>query len=53
MTFTNFDNENTNIMTVILESLPKESGLTKIEYEGPAIALYTRNPKFLIENSQL
>lgn len=54
MTFTNFDNENSNqnIMTVILKSLPKESGLTKIEYEGPAIALYTCNPKFLIENSQ-
>ncbi|HUG97326.1 MAG TPA: hypothetical protein VMJ94_07275, partial [Nitrososphaera sp.] len=24
-----------NIMAVILQSLPQESGLTKIEYEGP------------------
>ena len=38
------DSEGQNIMAVILQSLPKESGLTKIEYEGPKIALYSRNP---------
>src|SRR5688500_4275434 len=55
MEFTNFDNEQSsqNIMATILKSLPKESGLTKIEYEGPSIALYSKNPKFLIENSQI
>ncbi|HET7643777.1 MAG TPA: beta-CASP ribonuclease aCPSF1 [Nitrososphaeraceae archaeon] len=55
MEFTNFDNEQSsqNIMAAILKNLPKESGLTKIEYEGPSIALYSKNPKFLIENSQI
>lgn len=40
-------------MAVILQSLPKESGLTKIEYEGPRIALYSRNPAYLMQNNQL
>ncbi len=55
MEFTNFDNEQSsqNIMATILKNLPKESGLTKIEYEGPSIALYSKNPKFLIENSHI
>ena len=42
-----------NIMAVILQSLPQESGLTKIEYEGPRIALYSKNPAYLMQNSQL
>jgi KH/beta-lactamase-domain protein len=55
MEFTNFDNQQSsqNIMATILKSLPKESGLTKIEYEGPSIALYSKNPRLLIENSQI
>jgi KH/beta-lactamase-domain protein len=56
MEFTNFENEQStsqNIMATILKSLPKESGLTKIEYEGPSIALYSKNPRFLIENYQI
>jgi KH/beta-lactamase-domain protein len=40
-------------MTVILQSLPQEAGLTKIEYEGPRIALYSKNPSYLMQNSQL
>src|SRR5215510_7415992 len=42
-----------NIMAVILQSMPQEAGLTKIEYEGPCIALYSKNPKYLLQNSQL
>lgn len=42
-----------NIMAVILHSLPSESGLTKIEYEGPRIALYSKNPSYLIHNAQV
>ncbi|HXG07661.1 MAG TPA: MBL fold metallo-hydrolase, partial [Nitrososphaera sp.] len=42
-----------NIMAIILQSLPQESGLTKIEYEGPRIALYSKNPGYLMQNSQL
>ena len=40
-------------MAVILQSLPQEAALTKIEYEGPRIALYSRNPGYLMQNSQL
>ncbi|HEY1211917.1 MAG TPA: beta-CASP ribonuclease aCPSF1 [Nitrososphaera sp.] len=42
-----------NIMAVILQSMPQDAGLTKIEYEGPCIALYSKNPKYLLQNSQL
>lgn len=42
-----------NIMAVILQSLPHEANLTKIEYEGPCIALYSKNPSYLIQNNQL
>ena len=35
----------------ILQSIPPEAQITRIEYEGPRIALYTRNPKFLIQNN--
>jgi hypothetical protein len=40
-------------MTTILTHLPSESGVTKIEYEGPYIGLYTKTPKFLLENQEL
>src|ERR687897_3511594 len=42
-----------HIMAAILQNLPEESGLTKIEYEGPRIALYSKNPSYLMQNSQL
>ena len=42
-----------HIMAAILQNLPEESGLTKIEYEGPRIALYTKNPSYLMQNTQL
>lgn len=40
-----------NIMATILQSIPKEANLTKIEYEGPRIALYTNSPRYLIEHN--
>jgi uncharacterized protein len=44
---------NQNIMASILQGLPKESSLTKIEYEGPSIALYSDNPAYLLKNNQV
>jgi KH/beta-lactamase-domain protein len=44
---------NQNIMASILQSLPRESSLTKIEYEGPNIALYSDNPAYLLERNQI
>ena len=41
-----------NIMATILQSIPKESNVTKIEYEGPRIALYTNSPRYLLENNE-
>ena len=42
-----------SIMATILKSIPKEANVTRIDYEGPRIALYTKTPKFLMENSAL
>ena len=39
-------------MATILQSIPKDANVTKIEYEGPRIALYTNTPRFLMENSE-
>ena len=40
-----------SVMATILQSIPKEAKVTKIEYEGPRIALYTNSPRFLMENN--
>ena len=55
MTFTTSENSlsSQNIIPIILKNLPRESGLTRIEYEGPSIALYTNTPSYLLENSQI
>ena len=42
-----------NIMATILSSIPKEANVTKIDYEGPRIALYTKTPRFLMENNTI
>ncbi len=38
-------------MSTILNNIPAEAQITRIEYEGPRIALYTRNPAFLHKSS--
>ena len=42
-----------NIMATILNSIPKEANVTKIDYEGPRIALYTTSPRFLMEKNEI
>jgi len=37
-------------MTAILNNIPPEAQITRIEYEGPRIALYTKNPAYLHKN---
>ncbi len=39
-------------MAAILKNLPNEAELTKIEYEGPRLALYSTNPTYLLKNPQ-
>ena len=40
-----------HIMATILQSIPRDAKVTKIEYEGPRIALYTSAPRYLMENN--
>ncbi|MEM2429822.1 MAG: beta-CASP ribonuclease aCPSF1 [Nitrososphaerales archaeon] len=46
-------NSSTNLMNLILKDIPSEAGISRVEYEGPRIALYTKNPKFLMENNYI
>ena len=45
--------EEQNIMSIILENIPADAAITKIEYEGPRIAIYTNNPRYLMENNTI
>ncbi len=40
-------------MSTILNNIPAEAQITRIEYEGPRIALYTKNPKYLQKNNYI
>ncbi|MFQ6011310.1 MAG: hypothetical protein ACE5KG_03970 [Nitrososphaerales archaeon] len=35
----------------ILQHIPPEAEISRVEFEGPRIAIYTRNPKFLQQNT--
>ena len=41
------------ISQFILESVPKEAEVTRIEYEGPVLAVYTKKPEILIEDGSV
>ncbi|MEM3437737.1 MAG: beta-CASP ribonuclease aCPSF1 [Nitrososphaerales archaeon] len=41
------------IMGTILQTIPAEAEVTRIEYEGPRIALYTKRPEFLLTNNYI
>jgi len=43
----------TEIRSAILEKIPPEVGITRIEFEGPRLAIYTQKPEILQENSQI
>jgi len=40
-------------MATILQSIPKEANVTKIDYEGPRIALFTNTPRYLMEHNEI
>jgi hypothetical protein len=42
-----------SVMATILQSIPKEAQVSKIDYEGPRIALYTKSPLYLMEHNEL
>ena len=37
----------------ILNNIPPQAEVTRIEYEGPALAVYTKKPEVLVEQSQI
>ncbi|MHA1711932.1 MAG: beta-CASP ribonuclease aCPSF1, partial [Candidatus Freyarchaeota archaeon] len=41
------------ISQCILEHIPKEAEITRIEFEGPSLAVYTKKPEVLIEQSYI
>lgn len=40
-----------HIRSVILKTIPPSAQVTRLEFEGPEIAIYVRNPEFLVEQS--
>ena len=47
------EERNKNIVAAILNNIPSDSEITKIEYEGPFIVLYSRKPTVLLENQEI
>jgi KH/beta-lactamase-domain protein len=41
------------IRQTILEYIPKEAEIARIEFEGPSLAIYTKKPEILIEQSHI
>jgi len=41
------------IRNTIFENIPTEIGITRIEFEGPRLAIYTKKPEVLQENSHI
>ncbi|MGB9842476.1 MAG: beta-CASP ribonuclease aCPSF1 [Candidatus Bathyarchaeales archaeon] len=49
----NSDKEKIEISHYILEHVPREAEVTRIEYEGPALAVYTKKPEILVDQSNI
>lgn len=47
----NSEKDKVEISHYILEHVPKEAEVTRIEYEGSTLAVYTRRPEVLVEQS--
>lgn len=50
---TDYDKSKLEISQTILDHVPKEAEVTRIEYEGPTLAVYTKKPEVLIEQSHV
>ncbi len=47
------EREKIEVSQYILEHVPKEAEVTRIEYEGPTLAVYTKRPELLVEQSSV
>jgi KH/beta-lactamase-domain protein len=50
---TAFEKTKIEISQTVLDHVPKEAEITRVEFEGPALAIYTKRPEILIEQSQI
>jgi predicted metal-dependent RNase len=41
------------IRSVIFKMIPSSAQLTRLEFEGPEIAIYVRNPEFLLQQGEI
>lgn len=41
------------VSQVVLQKIPKTAEVTRIEFEGPALAVYTKKPEILIEQNSI
>ncbi len=48
-----YEKDKIEISQYILEHVPKEAEVTRIEYEGPTLAVYTKKPEILVDQSNL
>jgi KH/beta-lactamase-domain protein len=48
-----YDKAKLEISQTILSHVPKEAEVTRIEFEGPTLAVYTKKPEVLIEQSHV
>jgi KH/beta-lactamase-domain protein len=49
----NSEKDKVEISHYILEKVPKEAEVTRIEYEGPMLSVYTKKPEILVEQSSV
>lgn len=49
----NSERDKIEISQYILENVPKEAEVTRVEYEGPMLAIYAKKPEVMIEQSSL
>jgi predicted metal-dependent RNase len=47
------DKDKLEITQYILQKVPKEAEVTRIEYEGPMLSIYTKKPEILVEQSSV
>jgi KH/beta-lactamase-domain protein len=49
----NSDKDKIEISQYILEHVPREAEVTRIEYEGPMLSVYTKKPEVLVDQSSI
>jgi KH/beta-lactamase-domain protein len=47
------DKDKVEITHYILQHVPREAEVTRIEYEGPMLAIYTKKPELLVDQSSV